>query len=82
MTQYRYEYGKRWDARVPRYAISHKLGKLHVGTPDAAIEALIREACKAPGFTPSLIRQSVAYALECHKRNRDLYQYVTGGSIR
>lgn len=72
-TTYCYEYGKRWDARVPRGDISWLMGRVHVGTTCAEIEADIRKRCTAPGYTESLIKQSVAYALECHRRNRDLY---------
>jgi hypothetical protein len=72
--QYRYEYGKRWDARVPRADISWLMGRVHVGTTAAEIEADIRKRCNAPGYTASLIKQSVAYALECHRRNGDLFR--------
>lgn len=76
MTQYRYEFGKRWDARVPRADISWLAGYWHVGRSDDEIAADIRKRCNAPGYTESLIRQSIAYALECHRRNRELYNHV------
>ena len=73
-TVYRYEYGKRWDEHVPRNDIRWLMGRVHVGTCAAEIEADIRDRCaKNPAFTPSLIKQSIAYALECHKRNRALF---------
>ena len=80
MTTYRYEYGKRWDARVPRGDIHWLIGRVHVGTPEDEIAADIAKRCTAPGYTPSLIRQSVAYALECHRRNRELYRHVMRGA--
>jgi len=73
---YRYEYGKRWDARVPRNDIRQLVSRIHVGTSEAEIAEDIRKRCNAPGYTATIIRQSVAYALECHKRNRELYCYV------
>jgi hypothetical protein len=76
MAEYRYEFNRRWDARVPRNDIKWYIARLHVGTADEEIEANIKERCADPAYTPALIRQSVAYALECHKRNRDLYHRV------
>jgi len=79
MTDYRYEYGKRWDARVPRGDINWLMGRVHVGVTDEEITADITKRCSAPGYTPALIRQSIRYALICHKRNRDLYNRVMRG---
>jgi hypothetical protein len=79
MTQYRYEFGKRWDARVPRVDIHWLIGRVHVGTSDDEVAADVRKRCTAPGYTPAIVRQSVAYALECHRRNRALYSRVMGG---
>lgn len=76
MAQYRYEYGKRWDARVPRADIHWLMGRVHVATSADEIAADITRRCNAPGYTPAIIRQSVAYALECHRRNRALFDYV------
>lgn len=71
------EFGRRWDARVPRNHIKWLMGRVHVGTSNDEVQADIERRCAAsPGFTPALIRQSVAYALECHKRNRELYVHV------
>jgi hypothetical protein len=79
MADYRYEYGKRWDARVPRADINWLMGRVHVSATEDEIAADITRRCNAPGYTPALIRQSVKYALECHKRNRDLYNHVVRG---
>lgn len=80
MTKYRYEYGKRWDARVPRRDVNYLMGRVHVGTPDAEVEADIRRRCEGkPGYTPGLVEQSVRYAIECHQRNRELFRHVMGG---
>jgi hypothetical protein len=77
------EFGKRWDERVPRAAISWLVGRFHVGTSDKEIEKAIRvRITTSPDkakYTESLITQSVAYALECHRRNRGLYNDVMGG---
>lgn len=78
-TEYRYEFGKRWDARVPRSDLHWYMGHIYVGTSTANIEADIRKRCaKNPAFTPNLIKQSIAYALECHMRNQHLYRKVMG----
>lgn len=83
MTKRVSEFGRKWDERTPRGAIKYHMGRVHCGTPDAEVEAEILAAIdKAPNraqFTPGIIRQCVAYALECHKRNRDLYHYVMKG---
>jgi len=85
MPKYVGEFGKKWDERVPRSAISWLMGRVHVGTSDAEIEADIRkriaEGPQAKLYTESLIKQSVAYALECHKRNRGLYRDVVNGGL-
>jgi len=85
MAEYRYEFGKRWDARVPRAAISWLMGRVHVGTPDSEIEANIRrriaKSDSAGLYTPALVRQSIAYALACHRRNGDLYKRVMSGRL-
>jgi hypothetical protein len=79
------EFGKQWDERVPRYAISWLINRVHVGVTDAEIEKSIRERIArsedAAKFTSSLINQSVRYALECHHRNRDLYNSVNRGFL-
>jgi hypothetical protein len=76
MTEYVSEFGKRWDARVPRGDIHWYMGRVHVATSDEDVAADIRKRCTAPGFTETLIKASIRYALVCHKRNRQLYHYV------
>ena len=80
-TQYVGEFGMKWDARVPRSAISWLVNRLHVSVTDAEIEQDIRGRCTAPGYTESLLNQSVKYAIECHNRNRGLYRDVVNGTI-
>jgi hypothetical protein len=76
----KYEFGKRWDDKLPRYDLKWFMGRVHVGTPDSEVEADIRRRCAA--WPPRMIGQAVAYALECHKANQGLYRYVMGGSYR
>lgn len=79
-TQYRYEYGQRWDARIPRNAVAFLINRLHVSATTAEVEKLIRDRCaKSEGFTPRLTAQAVAYALAVHDANCRLYQYVMRG---
>ena len=80
MGEYRYEYGKRWLVQVPRADVRWLMGRIHVGTPDAEVAADIRGRCEGqPGYTPAVIRQTVAFALECHRRNRGEYRRVMRG---
>jgi hypothetical protein len=85
MAQFVHEFGKRWDERVPRNAIRHHMGRIHVGVSDEAIAAEITAAVKrskdADAFTPALVRQSIRFALICHTRNRDLFRRVQAGRL-
>ena len=89
MTQkYVYEFGKRWLPQVPRRDIKWLMSRVHVATAAEEIEADIRRRCGngkpesvEAGFTAIVVKQSVAYAFECHKRNRDLYARVMGGNV-
>lgn len=77
-----YEYGKRWSVFTPRFAIGRKIDSLSVGTSDAEIESLILNAIaetQNAQYTPAIIKQCVAYALERHRRNQKLYLRVTRG---
>ena len=80
MTKYAYEYGKRWNAKTPRRAIKRRMSHVHVSTPEIEIEAMIGQAIIGSKdqmrFTPSIIRECVAYALICHRGNQALYEYV------
>ncbi len=77
MAQQRHEFGMRWDARVPRHAIRRFIGNFHVGAPEEEVAAWMTDRITgAPGFTPALIRQSVKFALECHRRNGGLFMRV------
>jgi len=66
------------DAKVPRRDVSWLVNRLHVGTPDTTIEADISKRCHAPdgtlvmGYTPTIVKQTVAYALYCHRKNQNL----------
>jgi hypothetical protein len=82
MTEYVSEFGKRWDRRVPRADIHWLMGRVFVGTADEEVAAETRHRCTAPGFTEVLIKASIRYALICHKRNQELYHYVTTGASR
>lgn len=83
--KYAYEFGKRWDRRVPRFAIARIVDKYHVAMPDDEITADIRTRIEASPqrdqYSKAIIRQSLAYALECHKRNQGLYRRVVSGRI-
>lgn len=80
MTEYRYEFGKRWDARTPRYDLKWLMGRVHVGTPDSEVETDIRQRCEKSGFPAKITAESVKYALICHHENKGLYRHVMRGS--
>ncbi len=66
----------RIDSTVPRHDVSWYMGRVHVGTSDEAVKADIVERCKGPGYTAGIVRQTVAYALWCHRKNQGLYRSV------
>jgi hypothetical protein len=62
------------------------LGRVHVGTPDGEVEALVRDAIgvavagpESERWTATVQRQTVAYALWRHHRNLAEYARVMGG---
>jgi hypothetical protein len=75
------EFGRKWRREVPRSDIGWYVARLHVSVSDTELAADIRGRCTAPEFTETIIRQSVAYALECHNRNRGLYSRVVSGRM-
>lgn len=80
MTKYAYEYGKRWNVKTPRHAIACKVDRLHVGTPLPDVISLIEEAIPEDGgYTPSIRKQCVVYAMLRHTANLELYVRVMRG---
>lgn len=89
---FRSQYGRKGitvSAECPTFAIRRKLGNVHVGTPDAAIEDMIRNAPGAQSrtdqrtgtaITDQQIAEAVRFALWQHAENRAEYGYVMGGS--
>ena len=84
------EFGKQWDDTVPRNAIRHHLGRVHVDTPDADIHAEIDKAIsaqKARGpkiaaqWTPEIEKQTHDYAILTHRRNQKQYRDVMSGTV-
>ena len=74
----------RVDPLVPTHAIDRRLGRIHVGTSDGDIVALIEEAIEQSKdrekYTPTIKRQTVRYALWRHHENLALYALVMRGS--
>lgn len=74
------EYEKTVPEFVPRGAIHWLMGRTHVGTSDAAIEAEVRKRLqKNKGITEEQLAACVAYALACHRENQGLYHAVMTG---
>lgn len=83
MTKYAYEYGKRWKREIPRFQIARSVERLHVAETNEAVEQVILDCIMlspdVARYTPVIIRQCLAYAIECHKRNRVLAWHVARG---
>jgi len=87
MTVYRYEYGKRWDARIPRSQIGRMIDRLHVSASDdditaelaPGIDGCVRDNGLKPKTANAFRRQCIAYAIERHRRNRELFSHVMRG---
>ncbi len=79
MTQYRYEYGKRWDARLPHYAIASLVDRQHVSMADQDLATIVAEHCGS-NWPAHLKVQAIVYAHVVHNRNRDLYRHVMQGA--
>lgn len=69
-----------------KQSIEYHMGRVHVGTSDAAVEQEIREAiagklaqCKHWEMSKATQDACVRYALQCHRKNQDLYAFVMGG---
>ena len=80
-TEYRYEYGHRWNRKTPRSAIGYHVDNFHVGMPAAEVVADMNvHLDKAgPEFTPAIKRECIRYALLRHERNFKLYVQVMRG---
>lgn len=72
--QYVYEHGRRWNAKLPRYAICRIVGAKHVSIPFDLIEADIRRRAIANDWPSRLIGHAVKYARCVYDENRALYQ--------
>lgn len=83
MAKYAYEYGKRWHAETPRYAIGRFVDRQHVGMSIEAMTAEIERAIDASKdaakYTKAIRAECIRYALERHNRNFALYAYAMGG---
>ncbi len=78
--KYAYEFGKRWNVKTPRGSIHWLVAKMHVGESDESVAAAIAARIPAnPEFTDAIRRECLAYAIECHARNRDLFNHVMRG---
>lgn len=58
------------------------MGRIHVSTPDAEIEADIRSRlAKNAGITEEMLVECVEYAIACHRENQGLYRSVMTGKF-
>lgn len=76
------EYGRQWDARIPRYSIARIVGAYHVATPETEIETEIASRIRdVAAFPAELIRPTLDYAIAAHRHNGALYARVMGGRV-
>jgi hypothetical protein len=76
------EYEKTVPAFVPRGSISWLMGRVHVGTPDAEVEADIRGRLAGnPACTEEMLVKCIEYAIACHRENQGLYRAVVSGRL-
>jgi Na+-transporting methylmalonyl-CoA/oxaloacetate decarboxylase gamma subunit len=66
-------------AFVPQASIRWLMGRVHVGTPDAEVEADMRRRCAKTNATEQEIAAIVAFAIACHRENQGLYNAVMSG---
>ena len=64
---------------VLTYSIDYYVNKQHVGTPDAEIEAKIRESCAKLQLAAATVEAAVKYGLQRHGLNRSTYEMVMSG---
>lgn len=72
MTEYRGEFGQRWDSRLPRDSIKRYVNRQHVYTPFEEIAAVILAACKKNNIPPHMHKACVKYAKAVQDNHRDL----------
>ena len=65
--------------QVPEGSIRWLLGRVHISTPDAEVEADIRRRCSKA--TEAQRKAIVKYALKCHHENQGLYNRVVSGRL-
>jgi len=76
------EYGRQWDARIPRHSIARIVGAYHVSTPETEIETEIANRIRdVAAFPAELIRPTIDYAIAAHRHNGVLYARVMGGRV-
>lgn len=79
MTQYRYEYGQRWNAKLPRDGIKFLVHRWHCDTPDVKVQEDIRRRCIKSSIPVNMHKTCMKYALCVHNEQRNLYRYVLRG---
>ncbi len=78
------EYGRKWDARIPRGDIAWIIRREHVGVTDDEIRTMMRgrlDNCIDARWTPRLVKQACEYAVACHHENQGLYKRVVSGHL-
>jgi hypothetical protein len=82
MTEYRYEYGKRWNAQLPRRDIAFLVHRMHCGTDDDKVVSDILERCEKSGIPQRMWPACKRYALLVHREQQQLYFDVLKGNIK
>jgi hypothetical protein len=79
MSKYAYEFGKRWHADTPRYAIKRKAAQVHVTDHKKLLDMIDQAIENSPDkaqFTKTIRSECYRYAALCMKQNMDLYRKV------
>jgi hypothetical protein len=64
---------------IPRHSIEFLVNRLHMSTPDAEVEAALRQRMVTTNPPARVQKMVVRYALSVHHKNQKLYDFVTGG---
>lgn len=80
--RYKYEFGKRWNVRLPRDDIAYLVHRMHCSTDDDTVAGDILDRCRQANIPVSMHDACKQYALLVHRRQKDLYYAVLRGEMR
>jgi hypothetical protein len=81
MTDYAYEYGKRWNALLPRRDITTVVRRFHCATPVAEVVAEVERIARASKIPERMISACKRYAELAHGEQAAMYRRVMRGRL-